>query len=146
LKEILSKSAIFKDIEDTEIENICKFCSEQEFNDGDIIIQGAEEGTDIFIILEGRVGIERHDSDGDYITKIGKGEIFGEMSFIQNIRRSNTVAAACSPTKVLVIDGKELELFLNKNTSVGYQVMKNLLTILCHRLENVNFMLNVYKG
>ncbi|MBL6990479.1 MAG: cyclic nucleotide-binding domain-containing protein [Bacteriovoracaceae bacterium] len=140
----LKDTNIFKGVEDEHLEAIEKFCQTKDLDEEDTIIALSDTDYDIYRVMEGKVGVEVNDSPGQYVAKIGKGGIFGDMAFSRKSKRTSNVVAL-EKTQVLKIDGPKLDEYLNSNHDVGYQVMKNLMKILCQRLDTTTFMLSMYK-
>lgn len=76
---------------------------------GDIILKKGEAGTHLHIIIAGKVEVV--DDDGNIITTLERGDVFGEMSLISGNPVGATVKAGM-PTTVLRLPGKDLNTLL----------------------------------
>ncbi len=63
--------------------------------DGEAIVRRDEEGSSMFVVLDGRVAVTARSESGGRITlaQLGVGECFGEMSLLTGEKRSATVRA-----------------------------------------------------
>ncbi len=145
LKEIISGFKVFEGLSSDELDEIIPICIEEKFNEDEIIIEEDSKGSDIYIILEGRVNVEIkmpssqfHGSSSRRLARLRNGEIFGEISFLEGGRRSACVIAL-DKIAVLKIDGEKLYKLFNKNNHLGYLIMRNISSILSQRLCDINF-------
>lgn len=91
--------------------------SEETYGDGDIIFEEGSSGDWIYVILSGEVEIYKTFNNKKYIIEILKeGEVFGELSFIGNIKRTAS-ARAIGNTRLGVIDRDFLYTEFNKLSS-----------------------------
>jgi CRP-like cAMP-binding protein len=76
-----------------------------QYKRGDMIIKEGDIGTNAFIINNGYVEIKKYISESQEvtITKLGAGEIFGEMSLFDDHKRSASVYAL-TDVELKVID------------------------------------------
>ena len=71
---------------------------------------------------------------------VGKGEIFGWSALVPPHRL--TASARCQgKADVIMINGKELMEFLEKDRRIGYVVMKNLSALISSRLASTTIAL-----
>jgi CRP-like cAMP-binding protein len=98
----------------------------REFKAGDIVIRIGDRGDSAFFILSGAVEvfIER---DGTHTTlsRLGKGEIFGELALIDPGPRSATVRAV-EPTICIVTSYDDFRQSLKDNPDLAYEFLKTL--------------------
>jgi CRP/FNR family transcriptional regulator, cyclic AMP receptor protein len=74
------------------------------FKPGDVLFEEGTLGKELFIIQEGKVGVYKDAPDGRIeLAQIEKGGIIGEMSLLDNLPRSATIAAI-DLTKALVVN------------------------------------------
>lgn len=85
---------------------------------------------EFFVVLEGRARVEQ---GGKKIASIGKGEVIGEMSLIDNKPRAATVIAE-TPMTVLVIESRSFGVLLDDVP----ELRKKILVTLCERLRAAN--------
>ncbi len=113
----------------------------QEYLPGSEIIFEGEHTTDIYIIISGEVEVIKQEvginNPGRFcLTKLGPGEIFGEIAFLDNLPRSSSVRAAI-PTKLIQISRQELVLKLNQDPLYP-KLMRNISKQGVSRLRQLN--------
>ncbi len=86
------------------------------FDKGAVIFRENEEGSEMFIIIQGKVEIRKATgpSSSKILTTLQKGDMFGEMAIIEKQPRSAT-AVAVLPTAVLVLNEKLYDSMLGSN-------------------------------
>lgn len=93
------------------------FSSEETYQDGQIIFEGGASGNWVYMILSGSVEIYRMGEGKKFVLEtLKEGEVFGELSFLGNIKRTAT-ARAIGETTVGIIDRDSLDEEYNKLSS-----------------------------
>jgi CRP-like cAMP-binding protein len=65
--------------ETTQVRNACEHC----FEEGEMIFEQSDEGTDLYVIRSGHVEMSRSGPAGSRVVgKLGPGEFFGEISAV----------------------------------------------------------------
>lgn len=91
--------------------------SEEEYQDGQIIIKEGASGDWVYVILSGKVEISRTIGDRKFVIEVLEaGEVFGELGFFAGIARTAT-ARSIGDTTVGVIDREFLDREFNKLSS-----------------------------
>ena len=101
------------------------------FRKGDAIISKGQPGTHLHIIIAGTVAVV--DTDGNVLTTLSRGDVFGEMSLISGNPVGATVTA-CAPTTALRLNGKDLNAILPRYPSLQAYFSK----LLAQRLTRTN--------
>jgi CRP-like cAMP-binding protein len=118
---------------------IAKATTEESHATGTKIFQYGDAGDKLFIILEGKVRISRElaGMGEEALAVLGAGEVFGEMSLIDEAPRSAD-ARIHERCRLLVITKEEFDdlLFLHKD--LAYEVLWNCVRILSTRLRETN--------
>jgi len=138
LIQILSGVELFEGLSTEEITHIASLCQQKKFQNDEIVAAQGSPGLELFIIQEGfvEVSVQRKGgSTGKVIVNLGIGQTAGEMSLIDQGLRSATVKAISSPTIVQVISQQVFEKLCEKDTHIGYVVMRNIATDLSFRLR-----------
>jgi CRP/FNR family transcriptional regulator, cyclic AMP receptor protein len=86
------------------------------FDQGAVIFRENEQGSEMFIIIQGMVEIRKSTgpSSSKILTTLRKGDMFGEMAIIEKQPRSAT-AVAVQPTRVLVLNERLYDSMLGSN-------------------------------
>ena len=111
-------------------------------NKGDLIIAAKDGGKYVGIVRSGSVIVQMDDKP---IATLRKGEIFGEIAFILNQRRSADIIAANPATEVILLSASILKKMKNKKDRTT--IWKNLAVILCEKIITTNgTLIDVYKN
>ena len=89
-RTIIGKLDVFKGLPSDVIEDLASKLVISDFNAGDIIINKGDQGSTMFLILEGKVKI--HDED-TVLAEMGEENFFGEFSLLDDEPRSMSVSA-----------------------------------------------------
>lgn len=111
MAEELNNFSIFKTLSEHEVKEIVSFFKIQNYKKGQIILRKGDRGDKLFVILAGEVDII-----GDYgitIAKLGRGEIFGEMSLLTGNPVSTKVQVV-EDTKTMCMSGSYFRLVLSR--------------------------------
>jgi CRP/FNR family transcriptional regulator len=109
----------------------------EKYSDGQVIIKEGSFGEGTYVVLSGTVEIIKKVGDEKItIAALGKGDIFGEMSFIDRESRSASVVAS-GDVEVGLIDKDFLEFEINKTSSD----FRTIITALTARLKKTTFEL-----
>ncbi|MGD0675684.1 MAG: cyclic nucleotide-binding domain-containing protein [Polyangiaceae bacterium] len=135
----LSRVPFFDGLTHVALALIAKVTTEEIHATGTKIFQYGDVGDKLFIILEGKVRISR-DLAGmgeEALAVLGAGEVFGEMSLIDDAPRSAD-ARVHERCRLLVITKEDFDdlLFLRKD--LAYEVLWNCVRILMARLRETN--------
>lgn len=107
--ELTSSHPIFKDFTEEELVEIQQVADKQEIEAQVDIIKESEKSDDFFVILSGKADIlkieeDEHGTQQQFkLATISKGDVCGEVAFIDHLPRSSTVRTI-EPTKVLRIN------------------------------------------
>lgn len=131
LAALLSKFSIFQTLDGYDLRDFISFLKVKKFDEGATILERGEPGKNLYIILSG--GIEVLDDEGNLISALRQGEVFGEMSLISGDPVGATVKAA-APTSVFYIKGQDFIKNLNRYPSLQMYFAR----LLAHRLARSN--------
>ena len=127
---LLRRVPLFTQCRDEPLDLIAQLADEVDVPDGYTLMRQGEIGQEFFVIVEGRVRIER---DGATINTIGPGDFLGEVALLEESRRSAT-AVTEGPTKLLVITHRGFNSLLDSSSSIRAAIMQALAARL-RRLE-----------
>ncbi|MEO8218816.1 MAG: cyclic nucleotide-binding domain-containing protein [Acidobacteriota bacterium] len=108
------------------------------FSGGDFIFREGDLGTEMFIIVEGVVHLVKGVAGEDLVlSRLEKGDFFGEMAVIESAARS---AAAVAETDVtlLPINAARFDEMLKKNPEIALRMIRKY----ARRLEEANALLD----
>ncbi len=120
----LAKVALFANLDGKYIKGIAQICTERSFQPGDALMRQGEDGIGLFIILSGRVRVEKVDMAGKQveIATNGAGDILGEFAVLDGAKRTATVTAT-EPTSCLVLASWEFTSFMKAHPEVAIDIL-----------------------
>lgn len=126
--KVLREMSFFVDLSDDEIKVISKVISKKNYKTGEIIFKDNEDGSSLYVIKRGEVKACKAAPDGELmtLTMMKDGDIFGEMSFLDERPRSATIIAI-SNTEVYCIDKSDFEKMVDTNPRMVYKILKNII-------------------
>jgi CRP-like cAMP-binding protein len=122
LVDTLSGLALFADLSRPQLEQVAHKMTEESYPVGQRILRQGFTGTGFYVILDGEVAIK---IDGNEVTRLSKGDFFGEMSILLGEPPVADVVAT-RQLHVLHLGGPELEGFLRDHPPVMYRMLKTV--------------------
>jgi CRP/FNR family transcriptional regulator, cyclic AMP receptor protein len=132
---LLSGFAFFKNIDQKNLDKVVQFFQLNKYQKGAIIIRKGEPGGNFYIIVTGSVNVIN--DAGMTISKLGKGEVFGEMSLICNESVSATIQVA-KPTSILSIGRENFQKILDRYPAIQLYFSR----LMASRLNKSNLIRN----
>lgn len=142
IAEQLQKIDLFKEVSLTDLEALVARMEVQTFARGEEVFRENDQGDKMYIIRHGRIRIFMKDPSGTEITltHYSDNQIFGELSPLDNKKRSASAAAA-DDLEVLVLDRDHFIEFLHERPTTGLAMMRSL----SQRLRNTTAYLEENK-
>ncbi len=139
--EILRKNDLFSGLEDNELVVLAHLARQKFVNKDVFIIKEGESTNEMYLIKAGKVDVMLNNHDGKelILTTLRAGDIFGELSLLDDDQRSANVVAL-EDCVLLVIHKSDFYEFLTKNSNVAIQVIKYL----CQKLRITNRIARSY--
>ena len=139
VKDLLRGVAIFKDLDDDEIQQVAEVCKPEDFVSGEYIFREGESGNRLYLVVEGEVRISRNvpGSGEEALAVLKTGALFGEMAVFDRSERS-TDAISNGGTKTLTISRPDFEILLDFNRELAYKVLWACVRLLSARLRSTN--------
>ncbi len=129
---------IFHGMTESDIEEILKICEIVDYKAGDQIIKENGLPVAMYILIEGECKVTVSQSGKEIlVATIGPTEIFGEVGFVDDYPRTATVTAT-KPSKVLLLRKSKFEELVERNTKLGFKLMKNIAYVIAKRLRKVD--------
>ena len=140
----MARYQIANGLSSDELDEVILCCDVQEFQDGEPIIKEHSLSSSLYVLEEGKVSVQIEvclddKTSMEEIAILETGEVFGEIAFLEEWRRSACVKAVGAIT-VLKLDGDRLNWLFEKNNHIGYVMMRNLGLILARRLMDTNYL------
>jgi CRP/FNR family transcriptional regulator, cyclic AMP receptor protein len=131
-EDTLAQVPLFRDLSARELQLLSTSCRERAYEPGTTVLRQGETGVGLFVVTAGTVSITQHQEGGpeQQIATVGKGDVLGEMSLLDDLPRSAT-AIALEPTRALVLPVWDFRAALRESPEIGIK----LLSILSQRLR-----------
>ncbi len=107
---------------------------------GDRIVREGDRDDTVYVLLKGLAEVVRGGPPGQVVAALGGGDIFGEIGFLTATPRTASVVAR-TPCEVLVLSGRFLQQFLERQPAVAARILFNLSRILAGRLAQTTLQL-----
>jgi CRP/FNR family cyclic AMP-dependent transcriptional regulator len=104
-ESILAHVDLFSTLDKKELQTIAKSCYERTYAAGSTLVSQGDVGAGLYIVKSGHVRIMQEvdpDRALQEIAVFGPGEVFGEMSLLDDLPRSATVVAVEEVTALLL--------------------------------------------
>ena len=112
---MLSDFAFFKYIDEKNFDTVLSFFQLMKYKKGDIVIRKGDPGGRFYIVVAGSVNVLNN--AGIIISKLEKGDVFGEMSLICNDTVNATIQVR-EETSILYIDQQNFKKILDSYPSI----------------------------
>lgn len=117
--EALSQIPLFEGLSKKELTELARISEDVEVPEGKVLCKEGDIGHEFFVILEGEAEVTRR---GRHLATDGSGDFFGEISLLENSRRTATVTAK-TPLRFFVMTGQEFRHLLDENRTVERKVL-----------------------
>lgn len=115
----------------------------QKYDAGVEIFHEGDLGDTMYAVIAGGVDVLK--GEGNKVTSLGIGEIFGEMGIVRHKERTATVKTN-QPTELLHINDATLRRIQKRFPRIAAKFYNNLTKILCERLDNTTKKLFEHRG
>lgn len=142
----LQKLPLFAGLSYEETNQLAALVRPERRGQGEVIVEEHALGSALYVVLEGRVRIERTSGDGvEVLGQLGPGELFGEMSLIEDLLTSARVVAD-GEVALLSIPRLPFEKLLAKSDRLALKVYRAFCRQLSERLRRANDLLALRPG
>jgi CRP-like cAMP-binding protein len=141
----LKQADIFYELTNTQLELVASICDERHYQAGDMVFEENSPGDELYVIASGEVEILLNPSvlgkEGGVaqtITTLRRGQSFGEVSLVDEGRRSAGARCSQQDTKLIVIPREKVMLLCDTYPQLGYRLMRNLAADLAMKIRNTD--------
>jgi uncharacterized membrane protein len=122
--DLLAKIPLFSKLNSSELGELAGLMKEQQVAHQQPVFWIGDEGTDFFIIREGRVAVSYPDETGHHVTiaVLAEGDFFGEISLLDGGPRTATVRAE-DDSQLLALSRQDFLDFLKRNPPASVHVL-----------------------
>jgi len=142
IEAVLKKCLFFRNLEECDLQKVTDLCQSADFEIGMPIFQQGDVGDRLYVIVDGMVDLQRSvtlsDRKGEVvIEKLGRNRVLGCWSTLLNEPHILMASAVCQkPTKVIVFKGSKLRQLMEKEATLGFNILERLCFLLRDRIEH----------
>ncbi|MDH4199971.1 MAG: SulP family inorganic anion transporter [Spirochaetia bacterium] len=138
----ISEMEIFRYLPREKIAAIKTCLKEMEYKEGEKIFLSGDSGDELFFIRKGLVKILLRitESKTHHLATFGRGDFFGDMSFVDPESRSAD-AFAVTNTRLYALSKKKFNVLAQKDPELGKVFYENLARVLAQRFRSTHFEL-----
>jgi CRP/FNR family transcriptional regulator, cyclic AMP receptor protein len=135
VSEVLVNAGIFRGIDRDAVATLTRELKPVSFRRGHVVFVEGEPGSELYIIVTGKVKIGRRSRDGreNLLAVLGPSDVFGELSVFDSGPRTSSVTAVTAVNAV-AMDREALRVWMKAHPEIGEQ----LLRVLARRLRDTN--------
>ncbi len=136
--EKIQEGALFRSLSFDETRMLASICRLVQVSGGTIIIEENSLGQGLFLVVEGEVEVLKGEGDDrKTLALLTAGELFGEMSLIEDGLTSTSVVAR-TDTRLLRIDKLDLEHLMETNDRLAARINRSFCLVLSERLRRAD--------
>jgi CRP/FNR family cyclic AMP-dependent transcriptional regulator len=138
---LLKKVDILNGLSESQLEKVGELCQEQTRNVDEVIFKENDKSSELYLIQDGLVeitlSVPEPDTEKSIVT-LGKGQIFGEIALVDEGPRSASARCIADGTRLWVAKRTDFISLCEKDTSIGFIVMRNIAADLSFRIRTIN--------
>ena len=136
--DLLRQIPMFELLDEVELKALADQMETQQYWAGQMIFQAGDAGGVMMIVQSGHVELSIKDHDGQkvVVSHVKKGELFGEISLLDNHPRSASAKAEVD-TVVLIVDRNDLQVLFRTHPDAAFDILATLGT----RLREADMLL-----
>jgi CRP/FNR family cyclic AMP-dependent transcriptional regulator len=137
--EMMRRIPLFQLLDDDELAELAAHIDEAHYRANQTIFKTGDPGNNMHVVLDGKVETFILDDDGERLVldTVEAGDIFGELSLLDNEPRSAS-AVALVPTRTFIIDRDDLQRLFTKKPAAALDI----LAILGKRIRQTDILLS----
>jgi CRP/FNR family transcriptional regulator, cyclic AMP receptor protein len=130
--KVLAKVPLFTDLGRRELQRLAATCVERDYSAGSVLVRQGQPGVGLFIVVSGHARVGQEDAHGDIreLALLGPGDVFGELSLLDDLPRSASVIAT-EPVRALLLPVYDFRAALREDGDMCIR----LLAVLSRRLR-----------
>ncbi|MEM1024276.1 MAG: 2-oxoglutarate dehydrogenase E1 component [Myxococcota bacterium] len=144
-QRFLRALALFRSIDDADIEALDGLAKPVRFSDGETIIREGERSNDLFIVASGEIEVRR--GGHGLVVRLGRGEVIGEMALFDAQPRAADVVANGS-VELLELEGDQVMDLVRRRPSLAQSLLETMARRLretSSRQDRVDQLIRAYR-
>lgn len=146
----LKKSEVFNTVSETDLLEIAKFCTEEIYQDGQVVFVEGEPANKLLVVERGKLAIEKKIQLGRHSTPrnatiayVNPNQVAG-FSTITEPHTHTASIIALEPTRVCALEGEKIREYMASNPEVGYLVLGSLIGLVRGRYRSATDTLTYF--
>jgi CRP/FNR family cyclic AMP-dependent transcriptional regulator len=142
IEGILAENFLFKVLTKSELRHVQELVHYRTYKPGEAVFTQGELGVGMYIVVSGTVNIsveDLHTLDESqrnlFITRLGRGDFFGEISLVEQAGRRTATAKAADEVALLGFFKPDLIELTERNPKIAVKVLSRLSEVLGRRLK-----------
>jgi len=138
----LRKSEIFGELSDDDLIAIARFCREETYQEGDVVMAEDAPADKLLVVVRGKLALEKRVQMGKHSTPrnatvgyVDPGKVAG-FSVLTYPHTYSTSVVCVEPTRAIAMDGKWLHAYLQAHPGAGLKVMSTLASLVADRYRS----------
>jgi hypothetical protein len=119
-EDALKKVPLLQTLPKRRLRSLARASVIRDYRDGKMIVKAGTAGSDLYVILDGRVQVQR---DGRTVSRLAAGEMFGEISLLDPGPRTADIVAD-GPTRCLHLSGSAFRNALEADPRLAISVLQ----------------------
>jgi CRP/FNR family transcriptional regulator, cyclic AMP receptor protein len=147
IADILGRNPWFESLKPEHFEKLMAIASRGEWSEGQTIFAEGEHSAKLYLILQGRVAVEKYVPGRGRITllTLGPAELFGWSALVPITGTRTATARAVTSTDAVIFDTLALQQACDEDHDLGYLVYRRLTNVIAGRLSATRLqLLDVY--
>lgn len=152
LLHILGENYIFETLTKSELRFVKEMVHVRNYRPGEVIFRQGEIGVGMYLIAAGSADILVEDIPADkpekqtvFVTRLGTGDFFGELSLVEENGRRTATAVASVETTLIGFFKPDLLEIVERNPSTGVKIVTRLAEVLGKRLKETTLKVTELK-
>lgn len=152
---ILSVTELFDNLSPIQLDLVSAICTSAEYKEGDVLVKEQESSDEMYVIARGSVEVMMNPSfvgaqadtnmEPVVLTELRQGQVFGEVSLVDQGIRSATIRVNQEGTQLISIPRDKLIKLCDTYPEMGYKVMKNVAADLAFKIRNTDLTVRQYQ-
>ena len=144
--ELLQKLPLFRDLNHGEALRLAGICLSESCAAGTVIVPENALGESLYVVRSGRVSVDRGEGISRlHLGEMGAGDIFGEMTLVDDILTQATVTAV-DDVELFVVPRGDLDALLSSDPTLALKVYRSFCRALTAKIRALQKLIAPEKG
>lgn len=144
--ELLQKLPLFRDLNHGEALRLAAICTSERRVAGTVIVPENALGEALFVVRSGRVSVDKGEGTSQiHLGEMGAGDIFGEMTLVDDVLTQATVTAL-EDVDLFVVPRSDLDALLSSDPVLSLKVYRSFCRALTAKIRALQKLISPEKG